>query len=138
MAHLDLWKGLLKQEYLTLSIELRQSLEIPQTGRQQIPHRWNHETKQHSLAEFRLLLGVFKRFSLGDQSVCDVCRAKLKGKMGVYCQNDSRQELLSCICSGILQQPMELVNSVVVWSCFCFFRTSHALQLTHLFPRQTA
>ena len=33
----------------------------------------------------------------------DLCRAKLKGKRGVYCRNDCTQRLPSCTRSGILR-----------------------------------
>ena len=33
----------------------------------------------------------------------DMCRAKLKGKRGVYCSRDVTQKLISCTRGGILQ-----------------------------------
>ena len=42
--------------------------------------------KECSPKDFRMRSGIFKSFFLGDKRVRDVytCRAKLKGKMGLY------------------------------------------------------
>lgn len=49
-------------------------------------------TREHCLKGFKLNLGIFKCFFHEDHVWCfDMCRAKLKDKMGVYCQSDGTQ-----------------------------------------------
>ena len=51
---------------------------------------------------FRLIIGWGVGVGGGGGFVkSDTCRKKLKGKREVYRRSDSRQELRSCICSGI-------------------------------------
>ena len=53
----------------------------------------------------------------------DTCRAKLKGKREVHRQSDGRQELRSCIRSGISQAANGVHSAVVLYglALFCFF-----------------
>ena len=44
----------------------------------------------------------------------DLCRAKLKGKRGVYGRNDGTQKLLSCTRSGILQAASAVQLTVML------------------------
>ena len=44
----------------------------------------------------------------------DMCGAKLKGRRGVYCQNNSMQNLLSCTHSTILQAVSAVHLTVVL------------------------
>ena len=45
----------------------------------------------------------------------DKCREKLKGKREVYHHSDCRQELRSCISSGILQAANGVYSAVVLY-----------------------
>ena len=67
---------------------------------------------ERSPANFSVRLEIFKSFSFENRKVRDICYTKPKGKMGVYRRNDGRQELLSCIRSGIVhRQPGKMPNS---------------------------
>ena len=46
IIRLDFWKGLLKRDSSELSFELREDVEIPQTGRRRIPDRWSDEIER--------------------------------------------------------------------------------------------
>ena len=72
MAHLDLWKFLLKQKGFELGYELKESGEIPQTGRQQIPDRWSNETEKTVINRSDTAFLIFKSLSLEDQRVREV------------------------------------------------------------------
>ena len=59
----------------------------------------------------------------------DTCREKLKGKREVYRRSDGRQELRSCIRSGISQAANGVHSAVVLYGLafvFFFFLTEGA------------
>ena len=57
----------------------------------------------------------------------DTSRERLKGKREVYRRGDCRQELRSCIRSGISQAANGVHSAVVLYGlAFVFFRTSRA------------
>ena len=39
----------------------------------------------------------------------DLCRVKLKGRTGVYCQSDGTHNLLSCTCREVYRQPVQFI-----------------------------
>ena len=72
------------------------------------------------------------------------CRQKLKGKREVYRRSDGRQELRSCIRSGISQrQPTEFIRQWCYMVSLSFLQNEPSrtvlspLQSTYLFCRQT-
>ena len=74
----------------------------------------------------------------------DTCREKLKGKREEYCQSDGRQELRSCIRSGISQAANGVHSAVVLYGFdFVFFQNKqsctvlNSLLSTNLFRMQT-
>ena len=75
----------------------------------------------------------------------DTCREKLKVKREVYGRSDGRQELRSCIFSGISQAANGLHSAVVLYGLafvLAFFQNEpsctvlNSLQSTCLFRRQ--
>ena len=114
MVHLGLWKGLSKDESLELGSELR----VGRFYRQEDSSGSKLETdktmklNEHSPKEFKLCFGIFYRRGC---MMFDMCRAKLKGKRGVYCKSDGTQKLLSCMHSGILQAA----NAVHLTAVLC-------------------
>ena len=102
---LNLWKCLLKRECFELGFEVGQGGEIPRAGRQQIPHSWGNKTERTVTNRFEI---AFRDFQVSCSMIrgfvkSNMCREKLKGKREVYHRSDGRQELWSCICSGISQ-----------------------------------
>ena len=73
--------------------------------------------KERSSRDFRLRFGTFKSLSLENRSVrdvSDVFRAKPDGRVGVYGRSDGRQELWSCVRSGISQAASGVRLAVVL------------------------
>ena len=99
----------------------------------------------------KLRLGIFKSFSFDDRRVVksDTCREKPKGKREVCCRSDGRQELRSCIRSGISQAANGVHSAVVLYGLtfvfllVCFFENEpsctvlNSLQSNYLSRRQT-
>ena len=63
----------------------------------------------------------------------DTCREKLRGKREVYRLCDGRQELRSCIHSGISQAANDVHPAVVLYGlAFVFFLHLISGQISHL------
>ena len=73
----------------------------------------------------------------------DTCREKLKGKREVYRRSDGRQELRSCIRSGISRAANGVHSATVLYGLAFVFQNEpsctvlNSLQFTDLFRRQT-
>ena len=73
----------------------------------------------------------------------DTCREKLKGKREVYRRSDGRQELQSCIHSGISRAVNGVHSAAALYVSLLFFQNQpsctvlNSLQSTYLFYRQT-
>ena len=65
--------------------------------------------KERSLTEFRFRVGIFKaaRSRVGGYMMSHMCRAKTKGKTGVYLRSDCKLELRSGFAAQFHRQPME-------------------------------
>ena len=66
----------------------------------------------------------------------EMCREKLKGNREVYRQSDGKQELQSCICSGVSQAANGVHSAVVFYGLafvfFCFFSERAGLHCSEL------
>ena len=66
----------------------------------------------------------------------DTCREKLKGKTEVYRRSDGRQELRSCIRSGILRAANGVHSAAALYGLafvfFCFFSERAGLHCSEL------
>ena len=74
----------------------------------------------------------------------NTCSEKLKSKREVYRRSDGRQELRSCICSGISQAANGVHTAVMLYGlAFVFFQNElsctvlNSLQSAYLFRGQT-
>ena len=85
----------MKKESFELGFEVRQGGEIPQAGRQRIPDSWDNETERTVANRSEIAFRDFQE--------SDTRKEKLKGRREVYRRSDGRQELWSCIRSGISQ-----------------------------------
>ena len=107
MVRLNLWKCLLKKESFELGFEVRQGGEIPQAGRQRIPDSWDNETERTVANRSEIAFRDFQE--------SDTRKEKLKGRREVYRRSDGRQELWSCIRSGISQATNGVHSAVVLY-----------------------
>ena len=62
MVRLNLWQSLLKRESFERGLEFKEGGDIPQTGRQRIPHRWSKGTERTVANGFETLFRDFHNF----------------------------------------------------------------------------
>ena len=110
----------MKKESFELGFEVRESREIPQAGRQRIPDSWGNETERtvanRSETELRDFQEFFEfRSMIGACVKSATSREKLKCRKGVYRRSDGRQELRSCIISGISQAANGVHSAAVLY-----------------------
>lgn len=117
MVYQGLWKGLfkLKEKSPTLSFKPRQGGDILAANSRQMEwQNWRNAHQKISYYAFEVL----KSISLMDQRVHEIwymCRVKLKGTRGAYCQSDGSPKLLHCTYSRILLAT-NAVNLTVVFN----------------------
>ena len=108
----------MKKESFELGFEVKEGGEIPQADRQRIQDSWGNETERTVANRFEIAFRDFQEFFVPIIVGCvksDTCREKLKGKREVYRRNDGRQELRSCIRSGISQAASGVPSAVVLY-----------------------
>ena len=76
---------------------------------QRIPDRWCYETEITFANSFQISFRDFQkiRIRIGGSVILGMCRAKPKGKIGVYRRRDNGKESLAIFTAEFHRQPME-------------------------------